>query len=312
MWRLCRQMLVGVGLYVSFGLIWGQDGQSCRSRDVVVNVSDVSGTFVGGLEPASFRVTLDHQATPIISDRVQHSEARVILLLDVSGSISRSNHNWEEARFIAGHFVSSTAGKLSVALVIFSDHVIETLGFGHSSHDMLQRLSNLEDGRGSTSLYDSLVYAAHLFQDTQKGDALYVVTDGGDNHSKSREQDVERELTSRGIRLFWAPLSNEPFVTQEENQGQEEMQRLVEASGGRVVKTGDVTSAAERKHFDSMAKSAYDTMGTFYVLQLATPWNAEGHSWNLAVTDSDGKKLKNLKVSYPARLPVCTTLATAR
>lgn len=293
-------------------LVTGGQGlvtDSCGRRTIVVNVRDHNGTPLDQLPAASFRATPGNQPVRVLSDRVRTSSPRVVLLLDHSGSVNQSNHSWDVSRFVAGHSIVSGVST-RIALVTFSDHIIDTVDFGHPLNDSLQRLVNLEDGKGRTALYDSLTYAASLFQPPQLGDAIYIVTDGADNRSKSHGKDVERVLTSNGIRLFWFILSDELFPTEEERNGHQQLRWLVEAGGGSAVSADDVNSPKERHHFYNVAGHLYDSMKTFHELEVEVPRGTdESHSWDLQLVDGRGRKRKDVEISYPRRLPVCAMAA---
>ena len=289
----------------TYSSMQAQEGQGCAFGRLIVNVRDGEGKLILGLRPTSFQATLDRDPMKVLSDRVRAASPRVILLLDLSGSINRSNHNLEIARYVAGHFLVNGNG-LRIALVTFSSHIIETYDFVHSLRDMEQMLLHLEEGKGPTALYDSLIYTGGLFQKRELGDAIYVITDGGDNHSKSQWKDVQSELLKKGIRLFWFPLYDRYFRAEGEEQSKEELQHLVDATGGWTIKAGDLASPSGRKSFDNTETRIYDMMKNFYELEVGMPSAAEQYdSVELQVVDDRGKKRKGVEVRYPKRLPPC-------
>jgi hypothetical protein len=141
----------------------------------------------------------------------------------------------EVARSLAVNLTTASATP-HVALVLFSDHIVDTLGFDRTPNEVLQKIAGLTSSQDRTSLFDSLVYALDLFHASQPGDAIYLISDGGDNHSKHQEKDVERTLLARGIRLFSLILSNRYFMTKEEAGGGDDLEHLTEMTGGSTLR----------------------------------------------------------------------------
>jgi hypothetical protein len=227
-----RFSLVALIFCVSCSSSLAQETNACQTRDVTVNVRDSKGELMTGLQPASFRATLGRQPMRVLASNIVVSGSRVVLLLDLSASM---NPEWDLVRSAANHFVVNASAPLRIGLVTFSDHIIETLNVGSSSHDIhdiIERITKPPDGKGHTSLYDSMAFAAGLFQKPLPGDAIYVFTDGGDNRSKLNRGDVERLLLSRGIRLFWFDLYDRYFPTEQGQEGYVDVEDLVKKSGG--------------------------------------------------------------------------------
>lgn len=179
-----------------------QVADNCLTPTIVVNVRDQQGKLVSGLQPVSFRAKFRGEAITIQSVRMETGTHRIVLVIDISGSISKSGHNWGLARLVAGNLLTSAPSTLRVALVLFSDHIVDTIGFGHPATDIAERLTKLEDGKGRTALLDSLDYSADLLHTPETGDTVYIVTDGFENSSKAHKRDVEAKFLARGIRLF--------------------------------------------------------------------------------------------------------------
>ena len=64
------------------------------------------------------------------------------------------------------------------------------------------------------ALYSSLDEAIATLGDAQLGDTIYLVTDGGENHSTINKHRILTNLISRGIRVFvFLVLPSEPYKT---------------------------------------------------------------------------------------------------
>jgi len=281
-----------------------QNAAVCQHR-TVVNVSDRQGMPVPGLQPASFQGSFRGQPVRIISARVQSELPRFVLLLDVSGSVNRENHSFELAQFAAGNFVAAS-GIPHVALVLFSDGVRDKLEFDAAPKDVLLKLADLNDGQGRTTLFDSLVYSAGLFDAPKAGDAVYLITDGVDNHSRMRSEEVEHEFLSRGIRLFCFILWPARHGEDEAERSIYVLQHLTEVTGGLITNTRHDDSSNGREWLKASLLRAYTEMKSFYDLEVEVPGNLDKqHRWELQVVDDRGKKRKDIEVTYARNLTPC-------
>jgi hypothetical protein len=275
---------------------WSQTRAGCQSRDVIVNVRDAKGNFVDGLPLTSFQATINHLPIRVVADKAINSGARVVLLVDLSGSM-----RLKATKFAAEHFVANQSGVLRIAMVTFSDRILETFGFGSLSRDILQHLER-SDKLGRTSLYDSIAYAADMFHEPELGDAIYVISDGGDNRSNARPAGVGRLLESKGIRLFWFDIYDRYFPTEEQRLSQSDMKWLTGLSGGLAVESSD--DPIDRRSFHELANGIYGSMKNFYDLSLELPVGADDrHSWSLEVLDNRTGKLKGVRVYYQKFYP---------
>lgn len=222
--------------------VCGQASGVC-TESVIVNVRDHLGQLVADLLPSSFHATLGSSVLSIRSANVGASP-RIVLLLDRSASM---NQSFAAATTIAGNFVASNAVKAHISVVPFSDHVIDTIGFDTPKNEILKKLSELRDGHGHTAFYDSLIYGAGLFGTPEPGDAIYAITDGGDNQSKSNESEVEREFLSKGVRLFAFVLYDKYFPTQDERSTLPDLVHLAEMTGGASVRVDSLPTAKKRR-----------------------------------------------------------------
>ncbi len=279
-----------------------QDTPSCLSPTIVVNVRDRQKNFVVGLQASSFQVHIrDHDAV-VQSVNTANGIHRIVLLVDLSGSISGDNHTWEPARAAARDLLLQSPLGLRIALVLFSDHIIDTIGFDRPSADIVERLARLEPGKGRTALFDALSYAADLLGAPMPGDAVYVVTDGGDNVSKTHPADVKSKFLSRNIRLF-VFLVPSHMSTPNEVASLPDFLDLGTESGGSVL---DLTAFSSRTNLNAALDRVYDEMANFYLLRLSISgrWTKR-ERLRINVIDSDGKKRKGVDTSVQQLLMPC-------
>lgn len=158
-----------------------------------------------------------------------------------------------------------------------------------------RRLANLKDGHGRTALFDSLIYSAGLFQNRESGDAIYVITDGGDSLNGLHEKDAERELLSKGIRLFSFLVSaaKPPLMTEEERQGYSDLQRLGEVTGGTMLNVEYDPYEKERRELEASLQRGYNKMKSLYDLEVELPVKLDKEQrWKLQIVDERAKRQK--------------------
>src|SRR5262249_44718599 len=136
---------------------------------------------------------------------------RVIIALDVSGSMLQAEERdkWTVVREVTGDAVLHLTTDTQIAMELFDEKIIEVLDFTAGRQAVARRIVTLASGIEAvpsksrhTALWDSLLKSLSIFGSPQPGDAVYVITDGGDNESKVRPKQVENAFLEKGVRLF--------------------------------------------------------------------------------------------------------------
>jgi Mg-chelatase subunit ChlD len=284
-----------------------QNVDSCLSAHIAVNAVDKQGRIVPGFPPESFHVKAGDGLLTVKSAQTGVGH-RVVLVVDVSGSINKSEHTWGIARVAAGNLLVAAPSTMRVALVLFSDRIVDTIGFDRPPTDIVERLAKLENGKGRTAILDAIDYSIKLLQPTGLGDAIYVISDGGENASKTHRTDVEKKLLAGRIRLFTFILRpRTQLATPEEAARLNLLEELTQVSGGAAVDEDSTESFDARQRLSVALQHGYDRIAHFYDLQLSIPERlAKKERLRLEIVDQDGKKRKDLSVSYPQYLLPCT------
>jgi hypothetical protein len=293
-----------------FAVIFSAQAQilgDCQRRSVVVNPRK-DGKLVAGLQSSSFRGSLPGEPVKILAARPNTRPPRVVVLLDLSGSMNRSNHKLDTAQFLAEDIIAASLTP-RVALVLFSDRPLDVVGFDHAAKAIQQKLANLGDGQGSTALFSSLMYSAGLFQSPESGDTIYAITDGGDSGSGLREKDVEQKFLSQGIRLFSFVVSSSrpPLITEMERQhGYSDLRRLAEVSGGSILNAEYDPYEHKSGELEASLKRGYDKMKSFYTLDMELPVKLyKDEQWRLDIVDGHGKRRNDIETMHPAYFVSC-------
>jgi len=235
----------------------------------------------------------------------------------MSGELSKNK--WSIARTAAQDFISLTSPQVPIALVTFSEKVNGAFGFGRGrawvNDELNQVLENTADLKGHTALYDAIVAGIEMLRPVQMGDAIYVITDGGDNASKANEAMVRRALLENSVRLFTFLLGDP--LTPEEASGADAIRELTRDTGGFLFGTAasSIFIGSQRTfRFDPRAVEdiKLQTVGLenavngFYTLNIdATPNESRSSHLSVEVVDDRGKSRKDLRLIFP-RLHVLT------
>ncbi len=284
----------------------------CANRAVTVNVRDRHGNFITALAPTSFRATTHGQPITVASADMEVGP-RVVLLLDVSGSIIFSPAKWQTVKLVSQHFVASSPNSFRVALVLFGSDLIETLDFSHPGKEILQRVQQLGDGeklvpkgKRRTALLDSVLHALTLFGKPEPGDTVFVITDGAENFSRVHPGEVERALISGGVRFFSFALHDVYSATEFEDEGANMLADLANRTGGRVLDVDGPPRLDAGSRVRMSLEKIFDQIARYYLLVLEPVKSvAKEAGWELEVVDSHGNRRKDLDLMYPRKLPAC-------
>ena len=308
--RISTRIPLCVLLLVFSAFANAQKASVCPNRIVAVNVLDHEGNVIAGLDPTAFRAEYRGQPLKVRVGAATSAPRRVVILVDLSGSIGR---NSAVARLLAGNLaVSAQPGKLRVALVLFSDRIIDSVDFNHPPEDVVRKLDNLPEAQGRTAMFDALRIAGGLFGEPFPGDSVYLISDGADNSSRTNPAVIRREFIERGIRIFSFHLEgNKYFPTEEEMHQFPLLVDLAEWTGGAVLNLDVEPSEANRARLQSSLQKLYQRMTDFYELQLELPAEPtrKPQRWNVEVVDGQGKKRKDVRVIYPHDLAPCSSPA---
>jgi hypothetical protein len=297
-----------------------------------VNVLNAHGLPIGNLTQDDFKAS--DRGKPVNVAWSQHRDdpsVRVTVLLDVSSSMNGSadgvSNKWKIARATALEFVSSASMQARVSLLPFASGAgqkFQTLGDRHSIETWLNSpaVREAKEVKGITPLYDAIGTALKDLGAAEPGDAIYVITDGGDNASRARMSELERALENSGVRLF-AFLLNSPMNEQEISTIRD-LYELTHRSGGFLV------SVSRQSAFDSLASFDFGEhmsaalqastrmlqaqISSYYVLGLQFPDNLPRlEPWKLDIVDAQGHKRKDVAMAYPRKVArVICAAQTAR
>jgi len=238
-----------------------QDKPTFRSHAelVVLHVSvrDRSGRYISGLQKDAFTVIDDGKPQTLEMFSADEVPATVGFLIDNSNSM-RPNRDSVVASSVS--FLKNSHPQDEVFVLTFNDtirrawgpSVVQDMDTSAFSKTMLEQIV----ARGMTAIYDGILAGLDWLQRAKHTrQVLIVVSDGGDNASKSKVDDVLKRVHDSDATVYTVALIDRLMV-REGNPGL--MKRLAKSTGGEFYEPKDVDDVPDA--FEKIAKdirSAY-------------------------------------------------------
>src|SRR6266851_3715393 len=253
---------------------------------------------------------------------------RVLVLVDRSGSMATRDEVWSHtskaaktAEEVAENFVMQIPPGVFVGYGVFQGRLFPADGFARDSNTLQDNIRNAKEkivGRkNGTAIYDALAEGLFLFGETQPGDVILLITDGGDNQSKHSSREIENSLKQADVQLFLLLVSGHMAVP-EEIEARDALITMARQTGG-MVHLLDAGNPAWG--FDKPTAAAAQEINNFLHLQLlfsyrlrvaVPPSSKNTQRWTLAVRADADARWRDVKLSYPDRLQPCALPITTR
>jgi VWFA-related protein len=203
-----------------------------------VSVKNSEGGYVSDLRLENFRVFENARPQPIVSFSSVDTPVTVGLLLDDSGSM----RDKRPAVVTAGLAFAKESNRQDQFFVInFNNYVTPGLPPGIEFSDNLQLLrSALYMGRpnGQTALYDAVLLGLkHLRKGRQSKKTLVVVSDGGDNVSKSSQAEAFEAIRASQATIYTVGL----FSEDDPDRNPGILRKMARLSGGEYFNPPSLT-----------------------------------------------------------------------
>jgi Ca-activated chloride channel family protein len=250
-----------------------------------VSVKDPKGSSISGLETNNFRIYEDGKLQRITHFAHDDVPVTVGLIIDTSGSMRRK---YQEVAMAAMVFIRASNRHDEVFVVNFSDSVRFGLPESIAFTDDIERLhAALSRGipEGRTALNDAVVFSLnHLEKGRREKKALVLVSDGGDNNSVHRSEDVTKIVRESRATIYAIGVYDED----DREQNPRVLQRLARVSGGEAfldVQLSDV---------DGICRRIANDIRTRYTIGYVPVEAGEGGSLRkikVVALQPDGRKL---------------------
>ena len=299
-----RAAVVGLGL-LGMACAWGQAPierkapadeplqtlkLASRLVTVAVNAVDASGSPVGGLAQADFRVLEDGKEQKIAYfDKESASPLSIVLAVDGSESVLR---NEKLEMTAAKRFIETLLRPQDeIDLMGFSDDVREFVSFTSDKKKAISGLGQFERG-DATAVYNAIYLASQRLGETKQGGGrrrvLVLITDGGDTvHGVKYEQALEQ--AQRAGVMVYSLIVIPIYADAGRNTGGEHaLIQMADDTGGKYFYVEDAKDLAPA--FQKVS----DDLRTQYVLGYYAPEKT-------ARNRSDGFRTLKVEVVDPAR-----------
>jgi hypothetical protein len=301
---------------------------NCQHRTVTVSVTAPDGSPVPQLGSANFAGIYRKTSVHVTSAIMNREPIRVVLLLDVSGSMKGMGTGFvgKFSLDLAEHFVSNMAPETAIGLGYFYTELIPVLPPTTDRNSLLHQLEGLrthpDSFKGRTAVWDAVLGSMKMFDHPRSGDVIYVITDGGDNASKMTVNHVVQILGESGIRLTAFVFQAMPAIrrTAEEEIGPPTVDEVARDTGGTILtqmteSVGSLKVSGEPTLFEKSGKftpfgsyliSQYRQIGSFYRIgfdlseSLKKPQN-----WKLELLGLEKSQREKIALTYPHVLPAC-------
>jgi hypothetical protein len=230
--RRYKQLAFFVPILIACHVL-AQSPETCLQR--TVSLAILSNPYPAKLEAKDISVSVEGQPATVVSIRQGNLMPRIVLLVDISGSMASDNGSeWGTSLFLSGFAFDAIPENSRVAFGTFTD---EAHFSDFEERDAIgQRLLALKDirPRGRTALYSAIEKAVSLLNPPNPGDAIFIVSDGGDDAGKVSEKSVQEELVKSGIHVF-VFLVEHVWKTTDERQGELSLPDLAKMTGGSSI-----------------------------------------------------------------------------
>jgi hypothetical protein len=282
---------------------------------------DRKGNAIRDLAKDNFQVKINKQPVAVLGADYGLAPRRIAVLLDMSGSMggSRDTNKWRIAREAVEDLLAQTPPDVPIALLTFSDQVHDIFDFRESRLSISRWLRESPTQRsslkGRTALRDAIFASLRMLQPFRPGDAVYAITDGGDNASHVSVDKTKAALRDSDVRLF-AFLFAESLPPGEEVVGLDSLVEMAGDSGGFVF--GIPTRGAvggfsflpswdaeyeyndrTRDKINVFTQALNMQVSGFYTVQIAVPvQHGKAGKVSLEIIDAAGKTRKDVSYTF--------------
>ncbi len=304
----------------------------CRERLLPTFVIDKDGNPVRNLSPSDFQLKNSATSMSVAAWNPDGRRHRVVILLDVSGSMRGfSGPGFRNALMaITQHVVSIHSENGQFALMTFSGHVIETVGFSQGSAAVRHRMEEISNnpayanqpGKPGTAIFDAMKEGFHLLESPTSADSLLVITDGLDEGSNTKPSDLLALLSVPMVRVFSILMVDPVFMVDRVYGGQRQNPKsvaftdLVEKSGGRVFGPVDLakTGLSNSPHSAELRDAFEERLLQFYrgilqndivTVEMSSGVITKPEPLRLSLSDTAQRQWKHAQIFYPREIGAC-------
>jgi Ca-activated chloride channel homolog len=251
-----------------------------------VTVRDKKGSYVTGLTQDAFNVVEDGQAQSVRLFTDTDTPATIGLLIDSSGSMYQHRQVT-----IAGAttFAAASHPADEIFAIAFNEYVTPVLPtstpFTNDGSTLRNALERNVNSRGRTALYDAIAGGVdYLSRGTRERKVLVLLSDGGDNASRTSKEDALHKAQSSNAVIYTIAL----IEPDSRDANPDLLKELSLASGGEMYRPRDSGGIA-----DVLGRIARDIRHTYTIGYTPTNTTRDGafRSVRVVVTAPPGRPL---------------------
>jgi hypothetical protein len=314
--------ILTLAAFLSSGLAQ-QSANPSATRSMLVNVFDLHGNAIRDLTKAAFRIRLNGKSATVLDAKYSFAPRRIVILLDTSGSMGGDpgNKKWKIAHDAVQELLAQAPVDAPIAMMTFSSQIQESFHFSQSRASLTNWLKEgPSEGsliKGRTALFDTIFAALDSLRPFRTGDAIYAITDGGDNMSHVSAARLRRALSDSGVRLF-ALLLGGNVLPSEKGARQSFLEMVIE-SGGFVFGVSGLQIIGRasweveydhNQHTLDRIKAYTQELNTqvqgFWIVELAAPATNKASKIKLEIVDPQGRTRKDIAFTYQRVLTPAT------
>ena len=203
---------------------------------VPVTVTDASGRSVKELDKDRFELFEDEQKQAVHRLSCEDAPISVGIVFDTSGSMKSKLPSAKEA---VRSFLDAANIADEFFIVTFADRPGAVSEFTSSPGAVLDQIV-LSVAKGRTALLDAIYASLARMQQAHYGrKALFIISDGGDNHSRYTEHEVRSVVRESGTLIYSIGLYDHTFPTTEELAGPALLAGISNDTGARAYTIDD-------------------------------------------------------------------------
>jgi Ca-activated chloride channel homolog len=209
---------------------------------VPVTVSDSLNRPITSLDKQNFELYEAGELQKIRYFSTEDAPISVGILLDLSSSMT---NKIDMARQALDEFFSTSNPEDDYFVLSFADRP-ELLADATESVGTLQGRLALAKPNGNTALLDAIYLGLTKLRSAKyPRRALFIISDGGDNHSRYGAKEIKRLVQEADVEIYAIGIFDTIFKTYEEWAGQKLLTDITEATGGRTVTVDDIKKLPE-------------------------------------------------------------------
>ena len=302
--------------------------QPCTTRKLPVSFRDPQNLPLQNFSVSDLEAKVHGKPVKIVSLEADPRPHRLVLILDSSGSMGSVEDEpplWNLGMSLARHLFEVNGPRAQFAMLVFNDQVTDEIDFSQGNSVVGEKLRQIAENRdfvkthikGKTALRDAILQAISMLDHPTSADAVYVLTDGGDNASHNSVEGLNRRLAVSSVRVFAVLLNrNHPYRNRipEEEIGPQDLAEIAHKSGGEILTAAEWRGkqVALSANADAKVKSAemlsrlYETIFQDRLLEVELPFPLKTNEhWDLKLSDAARHKWKNVQIIYPDTLTGC-------